>query len=137
MTNPGLIFSIPIIYCAIRAGKVDVQIKPLLDAINSRADFFTVSSCAGRFILVQNGPSKLFFLTDLINILESGYSVDWLFVSHDYVEDPKKMWNILSEQETSSSIPPIKKEEGFEIWFKLEPVFLDISTLLISANHRH
>lgn len=36
-----------------RAGKADAPIIPLLDMINSKKDFFTTSSCAGRIIITQ------------------------------------------------------------------------------------
>lgn len=34
-------------------GEVDLEIKPLLDIINSKSDYFTTSSCAGRIVLLQ------------------------------------------------------------------------------------
>ena len=38
---------------AIRAGKVDSGVIPLLDAINSLDDYYTTSSCAGRTQLLE------------------------------------------------------------------------------------
>jgi tRNA wybutosine-synthesizing protein 3 len=34
-------------------GEVDSEIKPLLDIINSKPDYFTTSSCAGRIVVLQ------------------------------------------------------------------------------------
>ncbi len=40
-----------------RAGRVDQDIISFLDTLNTKRDYFTNSSCAGRIILVQTSPS--------------------------------------------------------------------------------
>lgn len=37
----------------VNEGEVDFAIKPLLDIINSKPDYFTTSSCAGRIVILQ------------------------------------------------------------------------------------
>ncbi len=41
-----------------RAGDLDVDLKPLLDAINSKAEYYTTSSCSGRIALMQDLGGK-------------------------------------------------------------------------------
>ncbi|MFH0863427.1 MAG: hypothetical protein V1875_10440 [Candidatus Altiarchaeota archaeon] len=41
-----------------RLGDMDVELKPLLDAINSMPDYYTTSSCAGRVVLMEDLGSK-------------------------------------------------------------------------------
>jgi tRNA(Phe) wybutosine-synthesizing methylase Tyw3 len=92
-----------------RAGKVDAQIVPFVNTLNSLKDYYTTSryaplphfsphSCAGRIIIVQTTPN-------------SGYNVDWLFVSHDFVEDPLEMMKSVRSQ--------LKTEPGAEVWYKV------------------
>ena len=39
-------------------GSIDPQIKPLLDEINKRKEYYTTSSCAGRVVLMKDAPKK-------------------------------------------------------------------------------
>ncbi len=56
-----------------KKGDVDVQILPLLDAINGHPDYYTTSSCAGRIdLFVEPASGKK-------------HEGEWLFVSHDAV----------------------------------------------------
>jgi len=106
-----------------RAGRVDQDIISFLDTLNTKRDYFSNSSCAGRIILVQTSPS-------------TGYNVDWLFCSHSLVHDPKTIIDILQEKQpseklstTSSYVPPsIKQDKGAEIWYKLEPPIIAVTS---------
>ena len=53
-----------------KKGKVDDEIKDLVDAINSKEDYCTTSSCAGRITLLERKSSKKIDAT-------------WLYSSHN------------------------------------------------------
>ncbi|MFC1741598.1 tRNA wybutosine-synthesizing 3 family protein [Nanoarchaeota archaeon] len=56
-----------------RKGSIDEHIRPICDIINSKQDYYTTSSCAGRIVLSimpDSGKKKDF---------------DWLLVSHEKV----------------------------------------------------
>ena len=56
-----------------KAGKIDKDIKKLVDMINSFSNYYTTSSCSGRIIL--------------LTIPKSGKKneVKWLFTSHNKI----------------------------------------------------
>lgn len=58
-----------------RAGQIDTAIVPLVEVINSRRDYYTTSSCAGRLIATQHVPGRPKY-----------NQVDWLFVTHDIID---------------------------------------------------
>ncbi|MFH1055059.1 MAG: hypothetical protein V1744_03070, partial [Candidatus Altiarchaeota archaeon] len=41
-----------------KVGDMDVELKPLLDAINTLPDYYTTSSCAGRIVLMLDLGGK-------------------------------------------------------------------------------
>ena len=53
-----------------KEGRVDKEILPLLNLINSIPDFFTLSSCAGRIVLFAEGSKK--------------YEGEWIFKTHSF-----------------------------------------------------
>jgi len=73
-----------------RAGSVDFPIRSLVSTLNKTKNYYTTSSCAGRIIVVQT-------------TVGSGYSTDWLFVSHDHVDDINSI---------HQSISQLKQEKG-------------------------
>jgi tRNA wybutosine-synthesizing protein 3 len=58
-------------------GSIDKPIIPILDAINSMADYYTTSSCSGRIMIMEPSEER---------------HVDWLYVTHGKIttEDVKK-----------------------------------------------
>eukprot|EP01116_Phalansterium_solitarium_P010444 TRINITY_DN25207_c0_g1_i1.p1 TRINITY_DN25207_c0_g1~~TRINITY_DN25207_c0_g1_i1.p1 ORF type:complete len:210 (-),score=48.12 TRINITY_DN25207_c0_g1_i1:83-712(-) len=87
-----------------RAGRPDVHILKFLDTFNAKTDFFTTSSCSGRLIVVQTLPGK-------------GYHTDWLFVSHELVENADPVLEAINSRQTAP---------GAEVWYKMEPPILAI-----------
>ena len=63
-----------------KKGSVDEDIRPLLEAINSRPQYYTTSSCAGRIVLLVNPESG------------KKHEAIWLITSHKEVvfSDVKK-----------------------------------------------
>lgn len=61
-----------------KKGSVDEKIKSLVDAINSKDNYYTTSSCSGRIIIYKETEKKK--------------DVEWIFVSHDEIslEDIKE-----------------------------------------------
>ena len=76
-----------------RAGKVDKQILPFVETVNKKNHLFTTSSCAGRIIVTQSNPKN------------KSYSIDWLFVTHDYVDCAEMVKKVKEE---------LKEENGQE-----------------------
>jgi len=97
-----------------RAGRPDPQIITFLQTVNATADYFTTSSCAGRLILVQTLPGK-------------GYSVDWLFVSHELVPNADSILEALASRQQVT---------GAELWYKMEPPILAICARTVGHAQR-
>jgi tRNA wybutosine-synthesizing protein 3 len=84
-----------------KKGDVDIQIKPLLDAINAQDEFYTTSSCAGRIDL---------FVEPLSGKKHEG---EWLYVSHD----------LAIEKELVASLQSLPQET---LWFRMEGAILHV-----------
>jgi len=84
-----------------KKGDVDIQIKPLLDAINAHPDYYTTSSCAGRIDLFVE-PESL-----------KKHEGEWRFVSHDVVR--------FKELE-----PSLDKFPAQTTWFRMEGAILHV-----------
>eukprot|EP01091_Cochliopodium_minus_P012048 TRINITY_DN3566_c0_g2_i1.p1 TRINITY_DN3566_c0_g2~~TRINITY_DN3566_c0_g2_i1.p1 ORF type:complete len:250 (-),score=70.56 TRINITY_DN3566_c0_g2_i1:34-783(-) len=91
-----------------RAGGVDKDIKEFNITINNTTHMYTTSSCAGRSIVTQSNPSQDEKLS---------YNIEWVYVTHDMV-DHKVVTEAITEK--------LKKEQGSEVWFKLEPPMVAI-----------
>jgi tRNA wybutosine-synthesizing protein 3 len=123
-----------------RAGQVDVDVLELVSAINSRADYYTTSSCSGRLILVQQrrvalsataqsaegddtdvgDDSRVAARADtskVASVNESKYNVDWLCVVHDISGDRQaitdRLWAALTSERA-------RRDAALEVWFKME-----------------
>ncbi len=79
-------------------GRVDKQILPLLELINSIPDYFTLSSCAGRIVLFAEGEKK--------------YEGEWIFKTHDFA-NPEEVYNAYINYEGEK--PLFLKAEPFII----------------------
>lgn len=84
-----------------KIGKIDIAIKPLVDAINARKDFYTTSSCSGRTVL-------LFVPKD-----EAKNKSRWVFSSHGI---------IAADSLGNTSCP-----EGGKSYLKGEPFILHVA----------
>jgi len=93
-----------------KKGDIDQKIFPLLEAINTKEDYYTTSSCSGRILLWCGSGKKS--------------EIEWLKVSHDLIaEDFYK----ISKQEDEN-------KKGL-IWLRLEPMILHVACKdLESAN---
>ncbi|KAH3761898.1 tRNA wybutosine-synthesizing protein 2/3/4 [Pelomyxa schiedti] len=99
-----------------RATEADEDIIPLLHLINHHHsnDFFTTSSCAGRIIVTQSGPT-------------SGYNVEWLYVSHK-ISEPSVVLEAMKGK--------ILQNEGFEVWLKMESPIVAICARNLEAAQK-
>jgi len=81
-------------------GSIDTKIKPLVNLINKKKNFYTTSSCSGRTVLLEKeGREKL--------------GVKWLLVNHDTVIYPS-LKKALQQ--------PFQKK----LWFKFESFILHV-----------
>ncbi|MGM5485455.1 MAG: tRNA wybutosine-synthesizing 3 family protein [Nanobdellota archaeon] len=80
-----------------RKGKVDEDIRPLLDILNNHPDYYTTSSCSGRIMLYTSSENKK--------------DCRWLFVSHGFVK--------------REDLPRIEGEKE-PVWLKQESMILHI-----------
>jgi len=84
-----------------KKGDVDKDAIPIIDAINSKDNYYTTSSCSGRISLFQEATTG-----------RKDHS-KWLFVKHDYVTE-NEIFNGLSKISDSSET----------VWFRQEaPIF--------------
>ncbi|MBR9690434.1 hypothetical protein GOV08_01995 [Candidatus Woesearchaeota archaeon] len=89
-----------------KKGNVDLQIKELIDKINSKNNYYTTSSCAGRIVLIM--------------IPKSGRKdhAKWLFTTHDKVS-PKDL--------------PLDDFPQDTVWFRQEGAVLHVCCKTVSA----
>ena len=85
-----------------RKGGIDIKIKKLVAKINSLEDFFTTSSCSGRFLLLAHDKSG------------RKDKIEWLFSNHDKINF-NKIKNSLDRL-------PIN-----DVWFRLQPAILHVA----------
>lgn len=89
-----------------RKGGVDIQILPLLNAINAHRDYYTTSSCAGRTVLIHRPTDKK-------------RDAEWLIADHDPV----------TFEQVKEAIKPVETE----IWLKAETPILHLACRTIEA----
>jgi tRNA wybutosine-synthesizing protein 3 len=82
-----------------KKGYVDKEIKPLLDLINRKKNYYTTSSCSGRIMVMRKDSDKK-------------NEAEWLFVSH--------------EQAKFAEVKKSLENPKGDIWFKSEPIILHI-----------
>lgn len=86
-----------------KKGSVDSAIQPLVDLINSRKNFYTTSSCAGRTVLIQFRSKRK-------------DDAAWLFTSHDYI----------AAQDLISILKGNANILDYPVWFMSEPPILHV-----------
>jgi len=92
-----------------KKGDVDTQVTELIEKINSHADWFTTSSCAGRIVLLATGGRK--------------DQCDWLLQKHGTVT--------IDEVREA-----LKKLPDEQVWFRMEPFILHVACENIDAAER-
>lgn len=85
-----------------KIGKVDSEIKDLIDFFNKTKDFYTTSSCSGRILLIELSEDNR---KDKAN---------WLLAEHEEV----------SFNDLIKSLKKYKSKK--ELWFKQEPLILHV-----------
>ncbi len=78
-----------------KKGGIDNKIQPLVDLINSNENYYTTSSCSGRIVLLNLGERK--------------NECEWLFVSHDKVDENS---NLLGNIDLNKSNKTFFRMEG-------------------------
>jgi len=107
-----------------KKGTIDKDIIRLVNKINSKNDYYTTSSCAGRIVLLEMKSKKK-------------NECDWIFTKHDKVkfDDINKALNDNSnnEQNNNEKINKLnpktktKNSEKYEIWLKQQPLILHVA----------
>lgn len=77
-----------------RKGSIDRDIVDLINLINSKKDFYTTSSCAGRIVLLEMKSRKK-------------NDCEWIFSKHDKV-NLKEIINALKKNKNQSRERPLK-----------------------------
>jgi len=85
-----------------KIGEIDKDIKPLVNLINSKENYYTTSSCSGRICLTLK-PKDL-----------KKNEVEWLLEKHDTV----------SFDEIKKALSSYKKDD---LWFEQEPFILHVA----------
>lgn len=94
-----------------RKGHIDKGIVNILNQINSKKDYYTTSSCAGRIVLLEKFSKKK-------------NESSWLFVKHNKIK-----FNEIANQLRNNKIKN-------EVWFKQEPLILHVRCRNINAAKR-
>lgn len=85
-----------------KKGSIDIDIISLVNEINSKEDYYSTSSCAGRIVLLEMKSRKK-------------NECSWIFTKHDKV----------NFKEVSGSLKNNKSKN--EIWFKQQPLILHVA----------
>lgn len=104
-----------------KKGSIDRDVVKLIDEINSKDDFYTSSSCAGRIVLLDMKSSRK-------------NECNWIFAKHDKVnfkeinDAIKKHSNDRkSNNEKSNNNNKLNKKNNYELWFKQQPLILHVA----------
>ncbi|MEK6827889.1 MAG: tRNA wybutosine-synthesizing 3 family protein [Nanoarchaeota archaeon] len=91
-----------------KKGYVDKGIKEIVDEINSKKDYYTTSSCAGRIVLLEMKSNKK-------------NDCNWIFSKHNKIK-------------LNEIIKSLKNNKiNNEIWFKQQPVILHVACRNLDA----
>ena len=85
-----------------KIGEIDKDIKKLVEKINSKENFYTTSSCAGRIVLLEKESKKKFDCT-------------WIFKKHDTVKF-KEIFDLLKNKKFPNPV-----------WFIQQPLIMHVS----------
>ncbi|MBI2558855.1 hypothetical protein HYW20_06030 [Candidatus Woesearchaeota archaeon] len=105
-----------------RKGRIDKGIIKIISTLNSKNDYYTTSSCAGRIVLLEIKSRKK-------------DECRWIFIKHDEVtfneinNSLKKYNNNIKNNKTN------KKIEN-QIWLKQQPVILHVACRNLDAARK-
>ena len=104
-----------------KKGSIDKDIIKLVNEINSKENYYTTSSCAGRIVLLE---MKSFRKRDC----------NWIFAKHDKVKF-KEINDALTKYSINDKNNKRNKKINYEIWLKQQPLILHVACRnLESAN---
>lgn len=120
-----------------KKGYVDKDVKEIIDLLNSKKDYYTTSSCAGRIVLLEM-KSKI------------KDECDWIFTKHDKVkfeeiENALNEYNNNNKNKKNRELPlkvSKKEETSFgsnaknPIWFKQQPLILHVACRNLDAANK-
>jgi len=92
-----------------KAGGIDKQIVPLIDLINSKGDFYTTSSCAGRVLIFEKTEDA------------KKNQVNWLLSSHEPVE--------------MNQVKEVLKDLKLDVWFAFQPLIMHVRARDLKNAH--
>jgi tRNA wybutosine-synthesizing protein 3 len=133
-----------------RAGALDPAIVSFVETINSKANYYTTSSCAGRLIVVLQSSTQLSVtpqesmpIKDNGSHNQTGHperkertKVEWIYVTHEENSTYETLWSSVTER--LRTLQP--HENNSETWFKLEPPILairakDVTSAVVLLNY--
>lgn len=99
-----------------KKGYVDKGIKEVVDKINSKKDYYTTSSCAGRIVLLEMKSKKK-------------NECNWIFTKHDKTKY-NELINSLKKYKQKN------KNQKHQIWFKQQPIILHVACRNLNAANK-
>mgnify|MGYP001574212460 CR=1 FL=1 len=115
-----------------RKGYIDKDAVKIVDCINSKSDYYTTSSCAGRIVLLEMKSRKK-------------NDCGWIFSKHDKVNF-NEINNALKHNNQKTRELPLnagkKEDTSFgssaknPIWFKQQPIILHVACRSLDAAKR-
>jgi len=96
-----------------RAGDLDKDIVSFVDMINSKPEYYTTSSCAGRSIVFHK-------------VKDDKYRCDWIYLTHELDCNVDEIVSNIKIQIADNKLVG-------ETWFKMEPVIVAIQCHNIQA----
>ena len=123
-----------------KKGSIDRDVIPLIEEINSKNDYYTTSSCAGRIVLLEMKSRKK-------------NECSWIFTKHDKVtfneiNNTLKKYSINDKSnsgknnnekinENKSNIKNGRNEiKNYEIWLKQQPLILHVACRNLESGKR-
>ena len=115
-----------------KKGSIDKDINPLVNEINSKDDYYTTSSCAGRIVLLEMKSRKknecnwIFTKHDKVKFDEinnalNGYSIN------DNSNGAKNNSEKFNKLKSNVKIKNPKNIKNYEIWLKQQPLILHVA----------
>ena len=98
-----------------KKGCVDKDIKEIADEINSKKDYYTTSSCAGRIVLLEMKSRKK-------------NECSWIFIKHNKIKH-NELFNALKNYNKNKKIKN-------QIWFKQQPLILHVASRNLEAANK-
>ena len=115
-----------------RKGYIDKDAVKIVDCINSKSDYYTTSSCAGRIVLLEMKSRKK-------------NDCGWIFSKHDKVNF-NEINNALKHNNQKTRELPLNASDKEDtslgssaknpIWFKQQPIILHVACRSLDAAKR-